>query len=221
MPATLERSVEAKSERVLIVDNEGAFRVELANFLGKHGFDTKSASDGRSAMRLAEEFEPEVMLMDIQLTERQQGAAERRKIDGIDTAVAIQRRFPACRLYFITAYTDRLDYHRRSEASGLEVVEWIDRTVSLKHILERIKREDDIMDREAQIDDLYDQIRDLLVLSIEKPQKRAEVDALARRLQALEAREIAALERSLNKQRILKRGEGQDAIARLDKLLDA
>jgi DNA-binding NarL/FixJ family response regulator len=66
---------------LLIVDDHEAFRSWAREVLAHEGFDVVGeAADGRSAIRLAEELRPEVVLFDIQLPD----------IDGFEVAQQIR-----------------------------------------------------------------------------------------------------------------------------------
>lgn len=207
MSSTLEAVVAVK--KVLVIDDEDTFREELARFLSKRDLDVRSAADGLQAIDRARAFEPDVILMDIDL-----GGS----LDGIDAASAIQKKLPYCRLFFVSAYAERQDYRTRAEQAGLRVAGWIDKPVGGHQILELIERED-TMDPETEIDFLYGQIRDLVVLSAERPERRGEIDPLVRRLRALQEAEAAKLERQLHRHRRLTPGTGWEILARTEKLL--
>jgi DNA-binding NarL/FixJ family response regulator len=65
---------------LLIVDDHVAFRSWAREVLAHEGFDViGEAGDGRTAIRLAEELRPEVVLLDIQLPD----------LDGFDVAEQI------------------------------------------------------------------------------------------------------------------------------------
>jgi CheY-like chemotaxis protein len=207
MSSTLEAVVTVK--KVLVVDDEATFREELARFLSNRELDVRSAADGLQAIERARAFEPDVILMDIGL-----GGS----LDGIEAASVIQKMFPYCRLFFVSAYAERRDYRMRAEQAGLRVAGWIDKPVGGHQILELIERED-VMDPETEIDFLYGQIRDLVVLSAERPERRREIDPLIRRLRALQEAEAAKLERQLHQHRRLAPGTGWEILARTEKLL--
>ena len=59
----------APKRRVLIVDDNRDSALSMAGLLRLRGSETTTAHDGLSAIRLAEEFRPDVILMDIGLPE--------------------------------------------------------------------------------------------------------------------------------------------------------
>jgi CheY-like chemotaxis protein len=52
---------------VLIVEDEPTIRELLDDFLTSEGFETRVASDGRSALEIAERDRPDLILMDVML----------------------------------------------------------------------------------------------------------------------------------------------------------
>ena len=55
------------ARRVLVVDDNRDATETMAMLLGIWGHDTRSAHDGPSALGIAQEFQPEVILLDIGL----------------------------------------------------------------------------------------------------------------------------------------------------------
>ena len=58
---------EAGKVRVLVVDDEPAIREFLQMGLHYEGFETNLAEDGESALRLVQEFQPQVVILDVML----------------------------------------------------------------------------------------------------------------------------------------------------------
>jgi CheY-like chemotaxis protein len=56
-----------KKGLIQIVDDNAEYRALLAQFLEQHGFQTISAKDGREAVELAIEYQPELVLMDLNM----------------------------------------------------------------------------------------------------------------------------------------------------------
>lgn len=70
--------------RVLIVDDEGSVRSNLAAYLEDDGLNVETASSGEAALEMAERIQPDVCVMDMRLP----------GIDGNDTIRAMHVRFP-------------------------------------------------------------------------------------------------------------------------------
>ncbi|WP_437715636.1 ATP-binding protein [Sorangium sp. So ce448] len=97
--------------RILLVDDNLDAVELLAESLGALGYTTRVASDGPSALRIAEKFAPDVALLDIGLP----------VMDGYELARRLREQ-PAgerVRLIAITGYGQQGDF-RRSEGAGFE-----------------------------------------------------------------------------------------------------
>ncbi len=60
--------------RVLVVEDLAALRMLICDMLARHGFETADAADAAEATRLFTEFDPDVLLTDIDLGSRPSGA---------------------------------------------------------------------------------------------------------------------------------------------------
>lgn len=81
VPASVK--VEDESMKVLVVDDSAAFRLAARSMLELHGFAVVAeAIDGPDALMKVDEFEPDVVLLDIQLP----------GMDGIEVAERLSRR---------------------------------------------------------------------------------------------------------------------------------
>ena len=84
--------------RILIVDDEENVRRMLATAFSLQGHETHCASDGKAALSLFSETQPDVVLMDIRMPE----------MDGIETAKRIMEMTDhTVPILFVTALCDR------------------------------------------------------------------------------------------------------------------
>ena len=96
------------ARRVLIVDDHPSFRRCARTLLASEGFEVVGeAADGAAALRLADELEPELVLLDIQLPD----------IDGLEIASRLHARDPGLRIVLVSS-RERCDYGPLIEASG-------------------------------------------------------------------------------------------------------
>ncbi len=89
--------------RVLLVDDERLYVESLAKVLRRRGFEVMTAFSGESAVTLAGEQEPDVVVLDLRMPE----------MDGVATFTAIRRVLPHVPVIMLTGHAD-LD--RASEA---------------------------------------------------------------------------------------------------------
>jgi len=116
--------------RILIVDDEPICRELLAVVLRNEGFDPLVATGGREALRLAIQYAPDVILLDVAMPE----------IDGL-TALAAIRKNPKTRtipvlLLAETARRDQVEQARQLGAHGI----LLKSAFSLNELLARIRR---------------------------------------------------------------------------------
>lgn len=84
--------------KVLLVDDHEMVRMGLAAMLGTEE-DIEvvgEASSGREGLRLAEQYQPDVVLMDLVMED----------MDGIETTRKIMEKFPDCKIIVLTSYLD-------------------------------------------------------------------------------------------------------------------
>jgi len=102
----------AGPRRVLVVDDNADAVASLAELLRLDGHDVREATDGREALAQADEFQPEVVLLDLGLP----------GLDGWEVATALRRRAGGGRalLVAISGY-GRSEDRARSLASGIDL----------------------------------------------------------------------------------------------------
>lgn len=111
--------------RILVVDDEQAVLDLLAYNLKKAHYDVLSASDGRKALELARQAEPDLILLDLMLPE----------IDGLDVCRAL-RRVSNVPVIMITARGEEVD-----RVVGLELGadDYVVKPFSVRELMARVK----------------------------------------------------------------------------------
>lgn len=102
-----DTQVEAERRRVLIAEDEALIRLDLAEMLVEEGYDVVGeAGDGETAVRLAEELKPDLVILDIKMPIMDGLAAAERIAGGRIAPVVI-----------LTAFSQR-DLVERARAAG-------------------------------------------------------------------------------------------------------
>ncbi len=88
-------------KRILIVDDELSILVPLQYLLEKEGYDTKLAQSGKEAIEKIEEFQPNLVLLDIMLPD----------LDGYEIYHMIRQKehWRSIRIVFLTAKNQETD----------------------------------------------------------------------------------------------------------------
>jgi CheY-like chemotaxis protein len=108
-PASPEPSPSAvPRRRVLVVDDNVDAAESLSALLEAAGHAVRTAYDGPQALRLAREFEPELVLLDLGLP----------GMDGFEVARALRAVGPA-RMVAVTGY-DQAEYRQRARDAGFD-----------------------------------------------------------------------------------------------------
>ena len=97
------------SLRVVIAEDEALIRMDLAEMLAEEGYDVVAqAADGESAVQLAEEHRPDLVVLDVKMP----------KLDGIAAAqrIASQRIAP---VVILTAFSQRDLVERARDAGAM------------------------------------------------------------------------------------------------------
>jgi two-component system, OmpR family, response regulator len=111
--------------RVLLVDDEVAFANNLHKLLSKRGYATTVANDGESALRVVEENDFDVIVLDLKMP----------GLDGIETLKQVKRRKPFVEVIILTGHG--------SVDSGIEgmqhgAFDYAMKPIVLEDLLERI-----------------------------------------------------------------------------------
>jgi DNA-binding response OmpR family regulator len=113
------------SHRILVVDDEPSVTDLLAYNLRKALYDVQVAADGRSALRLAGEFQPDLILLDLMIPE----------VDGLDVCREL-RKSSDVPIIMITALGEETD-----RVVGLELGadDYVTKPFSVRELMARIK----------------------------------------------------------------------------------
>jgi len=110
--STSDSGAEAEHPRVVVAEDEALIRLDLVELLEEHGYEiVGQASDGEEAVRLANELEPDLIVMDVKMP----------KMDGITAADKIAED-RICAVVMLTAFSQRDLIKRAKEAGAMAYV---------------------------------------------------------------------------------------------------
>jgi len=114
--------------KIIVVDDEPIIADTLVNILTGEGHDAVAVSDGKSAIKWAEMIRPDAVVTDVIMP----------GIDGIDTAKAITKFLPNCRIILFSgqAATGGLLAKARAEGCTFEVLA---KPINPEILLEKLK----------------------------------------------------------------------------------
>jgi len=139
----------ATTRRVLVVEDEALIRLDLVEMLGEEGYEVVGeAGDGASAVRLAEELRPDLVVLDVKMP----------VLDGISAAERIveQRIAP---VLMLTAFSQRELVERARDAGAMAyLVKPFTRADLVPAIEMAISRHDQLAALEAEVADLGDRL---------------------------------------------------------------
>jgi len=134
--------------RILVAEDESLIRLDIVETLTEAGYEVVAdAGDGEEALRLANEHEPDLAILDVKMP----------KIDGISVAEKLQElSIPAVML---TSFSDTDLVKRASEAGAMAyVVKPFSSNDLLPAIQIALSRGQELLDLEAEIADLTERL---------------------------------------------------------------
>jgi len=113
------------SKRILIVEDEKAIAESLAYSMRKEGFEVQAVADGETALRTAEEFKPDLVILDILLP----------AISGLDVCRVLRAR-STVPIVMLTAKAEEVD-----RVVGLEMGadDYITKPFSIRELIARVR----------------------------------------------------------------------------------
>jgi len=141
-----KRAAEYKA-RILVIEDDEAIRNSVAVSLRTEGYDVRAEVDGSEILRLAEEFRPDLAVLDIRLPKGPDGYAIARLLRGLSDLP----------LLFVTA-ADSLD--ARLEGFDVGADDYLVKPFSMAELLARIHA---LLRRAGRLSSQVRQVGDLLV----------------------------------------------------------
>ncbi|MES9135906.1 response regulator [Cutibacterium acnes] len=171
--STSDSGAEAEHPRVVVAEDEALIRLDLVELLEEHGYEiVGQASDGEEAVRLANELEPDLIVMDVKMPE----------MDGITAANKIAED-RICAVVMLTAFSQRDLIKRAKEAGAMAyVVKPFDASdvipaieIAMARFAEIRGVEDEVMDLEERLESrkIVDQAKGILQASLDLTEPEA------------------------------------------------
>ncbi|BFL88912.1 response regulator [Cutibacterium avidum] len=171
--STSDSGVEKEHPRVVVAEDEALIRLDLVELLEEHGYEiVGQASDGEEAVRLANELEPDLVVMDVKMP----------KMDGITAADKIAED-RICAVVMLTAFSQRDLIKRAKEAGAMAyVVKPFDASdvipaieIAMARFAEIRGVEDEVIDLEERLESrkIVDQAKGILQTSLDLTEPEA------------------------------------------------
>jgi len=139
------QSPDPTARRVLIAEDEALIRLDLREMLEEEGYDVcGEAGDGRTAVTMAEQLRPELVILDVKMP----------VLDGIAAAEEIARQRIAP-VIILTAFSQRDLVEKAREAGAMAyLVKPFQKKDLLPTIEMALSRYSELVQLEAEVDDL-------------------------------------------------------------------
>jgi two-component system alkaline phosphatase synthesis response regulator PhoP len=111
--------------KILVVDDEPGIRSLIMAYLQKEGYDLREAADGLTAIKLAQSFKPDLIILDIMLP----------GMDGLEVLNTIRRTSDPY-VIFLTAKTEETD---RIVGLSMGGDDYVTKPFSLRELTARVK----------------------------------------------------------------------------------
>src|SRR5215469_15946710 len=123
--ATIQRA-DGTPIRVLVVDDEPSLAELLASVLRYEGWEIQTAADGSAAVRVAREFQPDAILLDVMLPD----------FDGLEVLRRVRAILPGVCVLFLTARDSVQDRISGITAGGDD---YVTKPFSLEEVMARLR----------------------------------------------------------------------------------
>lgn len=117
----------ALKPRILVVDDDRSVAETLAALLRLHNYEVRTAFSGKAAIRVASEFEPEILITDVVMP----------GMNGLEMASHIRSLFPRCKIMLISGRSVAADLALKTHVLK-EGFELLAKPVHPEDLLERL-----------------------------------------------------------------------------------
>jgi CheY-like chemotaxis protein len=128
-----------RQPRVLVIEDEPVVLHTLVLILKQHGFEVRSARNGKEALAIGPEFHPDTLLCDINLPD----------MDGIQVAVRLKQDLPACRVILLSGEIGSTDLLDEAASRGIHF-EVLAKPAEPQHLLRVLAGERTSMPRDTR-----------------------------------------------------------------------
>ena len=108
--------------KILVVDDEGAVRETLVTYLETEGYDMRTADSGVTALKVIEEFKPQVVLLDIRMPD----------MDGLQCLRSIMKLTPGIAVVVMSGFASEQIARKTLEIGAFE---YINKPISFEHLI--------------------------------------------------------------------------------------
>ena len=118
--------VDMVEARILVIEDDLGIASNLVAALEAHGYATQLAHDGRSALALAAENRPDLVLLDLGLPD----------VDGVDVCRSMTEQHPGIRIVVLTARDEEIDVVIGLDAGAAD---YVTKPFRLAELLARVR----------------------------------------------------------------------------------
>ena len=186
------------AQRILIIEDEAAIAEAIAHTLMREGFTARTAGDGEAGLHLAEEFSPDLVILDLMLPGR----------PGLDVCRILRQR-SAVPIIMLTAKAEEID-----RVVGLEMGadDYVTKPFGMRELVARVRaalRRQELFARSSSPPTFADE---RLTIDLERPQvlvEEKEIPLAPRELRLLQVL-LAHRGRVRTRQQLLEEAWGSD-----------
>jgi CheY-like chemotaxis protein len=117
--------------RILVVDDDDAFRTFLMRVLQTHGYELREARDGQEALALYPAFPAEIVVLDIFMPRK----------EGLETIRELRQLAPRTKIIVVTGGWEQMDVNLLDVARKLGADEALQKPFTVDALLEAIRRQ--------------------------------------------------------------------------------
>ena len=115
--------------RVIVADDEHVIADTLAYILNKAGFDATAVYTGLEAVKLAQDFKPDLLITDVMMPD----------MNGIEAAINIRGLLPACKVLLFSGQAATADLLEEARRRGYQF-EILSKPVHPQDLIAKLRR---------------------------------------------------------------------------------